>query len=66
MPLVNPTDRTVNFDCAIRFNEDGTFKSAYRIPTYQVLSAGEVVAKREDPPVPLTLAQLKTFVANLT
>lgn len=60
------TDRTVNFECGVRFNVDGTFKAAHRIPTYQVLDNGTVVAERKDPPVDLTLAQLKVFIANLT
>ena len=66
MALVNPTDRIVNFECGIRFNVDGTFKSAYRKPTYQVLSAGIVVAVDDRlEPIDLTLSQLKTFVAAL-
>lgn len=59
------TDRTVNLECNIRFDVNGNFVRAYRLPTYQVLDNGTVVADRQDPPVELTLAQLKTYVANL-
>ena len=61
------TDRTVNLECNIRFDVNGNFVRAYRLPTYQVLNNGGavVVASRNDPPVELTLSQLKTYVANL-
>ena len=61
------TDRTVNLEAAIRFDVNGNFVRAYRMPVYQVLNNGGsvVVASRADPPVELTLAQLKTYVAAL-
>lgn len=59
------TSRTVNLEAGIRFDENGDFVSAHRVPTFQVLDNGAVVATREDPPVMLTLAQLKTYVAGL-
>ena len=60
------TSRTVNLEAAIRFDINGNFVRAYRMPTFQVLdNGGPVVASRADPPVELTLAQLKTYVAAL-
>lgn len=61
------TDRTVNLECNIRFDVNGNFVRAFRMPTYQVLNngAGPVVAERRLDPVELTLQQLKTYVADL-
>jgi len=60
------TSRTVNLECNIRFDVNGAFLRAYRMPTFQVLdNGGPVVASRADPPVELTLSALKTYVAAL-
>lgn len=59
------TDRTVNLEAGVRFDVNGAFVRAFRMPTYQVLDNGVVVASRADPPIELTLAQLKTYVAAL-
>lgn len=61
------TSRTVNLEAGIRFDVNGAFVRAYRMPTFQVLDngSGNVVASRADPPIELTLAQLKTYVAAL-
>lgn len=60
------TTRTVNFACNIRLTADGNFLSAQRIPTNQCLVDGVLYCQEQQPAENVTLAQLKTFVANLS
>lgn len=57
--------RTINKQAVINFDDEGAFVSGFRLPLVQMLEDGAVIAERPMPPVSLTLAQIKTYVAGL-
>ena len=59
------TTRTVNFSCTIRLDADGEFLNAHRVPTVQCWDNGTLICQEQKPQESVTLAQLKTFVADL-
>jgi hypothetical protein len=59
------TETTVNLTAKIDFDENGNFVRGHRMPTIVILKDGVPYAKRELPPVELTLSAFKTYVAGL-